>query len=920
MTLNKDGKKAYDDLFYVKDHQIDFVFLIDASTSMNDRIKVKTENGIKMFKKIDIVNDMLKKITTLHDCNVMPGTEGYGFTSVKTPPIDHVNKVPPWGTNADGTSMSQEDLESMPIGYLRRFNIKIESQKLNIGVVKISSKEDVEIISSIMNYPDCFNRYHLYEKVKNGVGSSKGKNYLEATLLALYDMFFGPRSKQVLKRFLFFIGDGYAPNDQHAIDICNWLRPENSLSVRRPLDIDLAAQDILIKGEKRPKRYNGANKSGWYQQPCSTAVFFAGVGSQSKGVSRKAKEYAFDYIQRPMNPMGYLNISDGSSSDQFNRILGIVNFVENVSYDNGYENVFSLTLHNCGPHEVTLLNTVVNFENDTDDTPEDERTIPYVGATKYTTEFLKSGIPRGNNIFDIQTLSPNEDGSLSYGRVVAGIEDDSTLILDRGNEEDLGLAFEATADDDPDDIIGGRNNNFIAGRGGQFYGDPNNQDLFENINSNYNILWQSFNTKYEVYRRGKLYNIGNGWASNWRESQGVKNDGVAFKGMPVRVFKSESTGFEIIDYNIGNATKENGYMGDYSHLPVIERGGEIDLFFGVRVGESLDASKNLIEYDSLLEKVQLFINSEDKTLNKMACFANVDFNLICPIFRPSKNTNDQGYDLFVPFDSNAIIGTPVEEVDTGRVDMPMEGSWEIAFDDGAYLHNSAKIRIDIASQGQSIEIFEEVNEERKFSGYDESKIKTKTVAEINFDLADFDQTGLVNAFTDTFTDPVTSQSAPLHASSRAARDAYASPVGVTPAVVKKYAGTSILYNNTSKELYVFVGALSAQSGATPPPPAFKVGGTPMFYSAGGQNIMVPDVSYSALQFIFKIDPETEDTASGQGNDVKKAMASGGHGTFFLSQGSWADLVDPTVLPSEEDPAAGTNWNGTNSKPVTITKL
>ena len=44
----------------------------------------------------------------------------------------------------------------------------------------------------------------------------------------------------------------------------------------------------------------------------------------------------------------------------------------------------------------------------------------------------------------------------------------------------------------------------------------------------------------------------------------IFNDGVAFKGMPVRVFKSESTGFEIIDYNIGNATPENGYMGDYS--------------------------------------------------------------------------------------------------------------------------------------------------------------------------------------------------------------------------------------------------------------------------------------------------------------------------------------------------------------------
>ena len=51
-------------------------------------------------------------------------------------------KSRPWGTNPDGTSMSQEDLEAMPIGYLRRFNIKIENQKINIGIVKISSEDD----------------------------------------------------------------------------------------------------------------------------------------------------------------------------------------------------------------------------------------------------------------------------------------------------------------------------------------------------------------------------------------------------------------------------------------------------------------------------------------------------------------------------------------------------------------------------------------------------------------------------------------------------------------------------------------------------------------------------------------------------------------------------------------------------------
>ena len=223
-------------------------------------------------------------------------------------------------------------------------------------------------------------------------------------------------------------------------------------------------------------------------------------------------------------------------------------------------------------------------------------------------------------------MSPTEDGSSGYGKVKAGFEGDGVagFLVDRDPVEDISMAFEATADDDPDDIIGGRNNNFVPGRGGQFYGDPENADLFEDSNSNYNILWHSFNNQYEVYRRGKIYNIDGGWASHWRESRGVKNDGVAFKGMPVRVFKSESTGFEIIDYNIGNATPENGYMGDYSHLPIIERGGEIDLFFGIRVGETLDVSKDLTSYDSLLERVQLFFNSEDKPKTKWLVL-HVDF-------------------------------------------------------------------------------------------------------------------------------------------------------------------------------------------------------------------------------------------------------------------------------------------------------
>lgn len=901
--------KKYNNLFYVRDHQVDLIFLIDASSSMNDRIKVPTENGVKIFKKIDVINDMLKKITTVHDCDVMPGTNNFGFESLKTPKIDHVNKVPPWGTNPDGTSMSQEDLESMPIGYLRRFNVKIENQKINIGIIKISSEDDTEIISGLMNYPDNFNRHYLYEKIKNGVGSSKGKDYLHATQLALYEMFFGPRSKQVLKRFLFYIGDAFTPRNKDAIELCNALKPENLLSIRRPLDIDLKGYEIVNKEDKKPLRYNGANKSEWYVQPCSAVSLFAGVGSQAKGVSKKAKEYAFDYEKNPMNPMGYLDISSESSAGQFNRILGIVNVVERLSYDNGFENVFSVTLHNCGPHEVTLLNTIVNFENDTDDTPEEDRSIPYVGATKYTTEFLKSGIPRGNNLFDIETMSPGEDGSIGYGKVEAGFEGDERpgFLVDRDSVENISMAFEATADDDPDDIIGGRNNNFVPGRGGQFYGDPENADLFEDSNSNYNILWHSFNNQYEVYRRGKIYNIDGGWASHWRESKGVKNDGVAFKGMPVRVFKSESTGFEIVDYNIGNATAENGYMGDYGHLPIIERGGEIDLFFGIRVGETLDVSNDLTAYDSLLERVQLFFNSEDKTLNKMACFANVDFNLICPIFRPAKNIFQGGYDLFVPYNDDAQLAPPSDDVDDGTVEMPMAGMWEITFDDAAYVHSTAKIIVNVPAIGD------------KADG-DENKILASAMCDINFDTKDFDIKSLVNALTATITDQASGVTAALTANSTAAKNGYTAPT-VTPVPVgKSYSKAMAFYNKTAGEFYLILGARTAASGANPPPPGLMIGGKSINYSAAGTNVPVPDASYSTLQFIFKIDPESEDTAAGDGNDFKAALKSGGHGTWYPVQGTWVDLVTPGVAPTPADPAQGTNWRGSRSKPVTITKI
>jgi hypothetical protein len=100
------------------------------------------------------------------------------------------------------------------------------------------------------------------------------------------------------------------------------------------------------------------------------------------------------------------------------------------------------------------------------------------------------------------------------------------------------------------------------------------------------------------------------------KTRGVLNTGVAFKGMPVRVFRAES-GLEIVDYNIGNVNQSNNFKGDYSHLPKLKPNESLDLFFGLRVGRLSDIS----------EEVQFVVHTDDGTLNKTDCYGNINFNI-----------------------------------------------------------------------------------------------------------------------------------------------------------------------------------------------------------------------------------------------------------------------------------------------------
>ncbi len=89
---------------------------------------------------------------------------------------------------------------------------------------------------------------------------------------------------------------------------------------------------------------------------------------------------------------------------------------------------------------------------------------------------------------------------------------------------------------------------------------------------------------------------------------------------------------------------------------------------------------------------------------------------------------------------------------------------------------------------------------------------------------------------------------------------------------------------------------------------------------------VEDPRTTTFQYKFTFDDPTDlESKSGSGNDWKKALSGGGHGQYYVQEGTWADprLVggEPSP-PSILDPEASAGWIGNLSKSKTakITRL
>ena len=623
----------------LKRKAVDLIFIIDTTGSMTyQTLSGSGPNGNFQYQKFRAAIDTIRKMIVAHDDYVMPGTLDYGG-QLDTPAIHFENisggdNLPPWAIDENENSLidaAVDDinkdlkLKGFNLDNFERFKIKIDKQRVNIGLVLFEAGTQLDVSTG----QESFDKKYIYDKLSGLPGSysrTEGEYYTKAIAKALAQMYNSPRAEYVTDRMIIMLSDGmifparvgndgagnppglYSPT---ALGICQELRYDRSLAKRRPKDeileqfghggntIKKFLDEYRHQESDKGKSFynnpdNGVDNPDWYEERLNTIFISVGIGFPG-GLSTRLKDYVYDFEDETKGEGFYFEISSSSNQGgEVKRLLDLIKAVEVITEGSGYENYFSVTVHNCGPRDVEIKNTLINIESEAE-------------PLKWTTERLKAGIPKGGSFQNLQYIGENET---------------------EGNS--------------------------LVGTGGQYYGDPNNKKvLTDETSAESNILWESFNTKYEIYREcGPPHLINGGWKN--KPSDGVNNVGVASKGMPVRVFTS-STDLQIVDYNIGNVSEENNFQGDYSHLPKLKAGESLDLFFGIRINRLA----------SINENIQLVFNTDDGSIKKSDCYAEIKFPIrlgdvtepepIEVIEKPPEPETCTGISDYLPIDSEGRI-------------------------------------------------------------------------------------------------------------------------------------------------------------------------------------------------------------------------------------------------------------------------
>lgn len=651
----------------LKRKAVDLIFIVDTTGSMvNYDMSGSGPSGSFSISKFNAAIDTIRKMIVGHDEYIMPGTESYGG-QIDAPEINFVdisgdNNSPPWAVDENESSLidaAVDDinkdlkLKGFNTENFERFKIKVDKQRVNIGLMVMGlGPEDRTIID--INTQAGFDKVEAYDATRS-IPTNKpyeGEYFAKYIAKAMAQMYNSPRAEYVTDRIIIMLSDGVlardaegfgdadtsgtAPNtfSPKSLEICRQIRGDRELAKRRPTDEvlekyghDTSQGGTILKFMEEFKYVesndgkslynnpdNGVDNPDWYEERLNTIFISVGIGVPGR-LSNKLPEYAYDYEDETNGKEFYFEISSsGNQGGELKRLLDLIKAVEVISEGSGYENYFSVTVHNCGPRDVEIKNTLINIESEAE-------------PLKWTTERLKGGIPKSGSFQQLEYLQPNET---------------------EGNS--------------------------LNGNGGQYYGDPNNKKaLTDEVAADSNILWQSFNTKHEVYRDCGLVLIDGGWKN--KPSDGVNNLGVASKGMPVRVFTS-STDLQIIDYNIGNVIEENNFQGDYSHLPKLKVGESLDLFFGIRINRLANIN----------EKIQLVFNTDDGSIKKSDCYAEIKFPIkLDDVIKPEpievepeppKPETCAGISDYLPIDSEGrIYALQVFTLNWPGIGYPAAGNW-----------------------------------------------------------------------------------------------------------------------------------------------------------------------------------------------------------------------------------------------------
>ena len=514
----------------------------------------------------------------------------FQYVTAVNQPVAHTNDFPEsFGLSAAEPNLEQQIARGFDPTNLDKFAIKIDQKRVNLGIVYFNSGSS--LASGLNGRPQAYNKTGLINSIVAQAGGGTAFDGAMRTCINEFNR--SDRAFTVNSRIIIFISDGQ-PFDgnngrdrrRDAEDVATFgrrLHTSYSSGGGNPRDDYVAkvagifqaeidagstveqAEASLIRQGYDPNSRTAIGS--WADDPLPVVTFTVAVPGANTGLmSNMASRYGPPGAEQPL----FFNASNVADLVQMIRII------MDLTEDTGSQNFVSFTVKNCGPKPARIIETKVRFADDTD-------------APLFT-------VTRAPGVFDYD----------ANGRT-QGLNTGTSSISPEANT------------------------------GGQYINDVNNPNFPGNMTGN--VKWKSGNVPdpgnpgrfLQLFRGGTRLDVNNSGgdpliSTNWNGSQGAANIGVFCKddgtrpagGKYIRLFRATNPAVqtEITDLNIGTVDANNP-VGNYDHLPELQPGEELDLFFTIKTNNLYDA----------LRQVQFVFVTRDGSCKQTECYANIDINM-----------------------------------------------------------------------------------------------------------------------------------------------------------------------------------------------------------------------------------------------------------------------------------------------------